>query len=61
MSRKRQVTPDHYVVQLGRSTVLCRCGWVVKKQVLKDTEKEDQDELRELHAAHVVKRARGDR
>ena len=54
MARTRQAK-DHYTISMGRSTVVCRCGWALKRSKLYDTESQDQDELRKLHAEHVIK------
>lgn len=49
---------DHYTVSMGRSSVVCRCGWTASRKELCDTEAQDQDALRALHAKHVIKAAK---
>ncbi len=54
MARKRDKTEDHPAVSMGRSTIVCKCGWNVARTELCETEEEDHEVLRTLHAKHVL-------
>lgn len=59
MAGAKQKAEFHSTVSMGRSTVVCRCGWAFSRKELCDTEEQDHEALRTLHAQHVLKAIKG--